>query len=380
MFFMFSRILTARRAAALFLVLLMFVSIPARVEEGFSILLTFTGDCTLGSEEWLKGTEFSFDRYVERFGLGYPFENFRDFFEQDDLTVVNLESVLYDLKDNKAVKNYNFRGPVSFAGILTEGSVEAVFLANNHILDYGLPGYHSTVSALEKAGVAWFGSTSAGERSFIFEKNGVKIGFLGTFYSYWGRKPLDFNQTMEELWAAGCQVVIGVTHDGIEYASRRNWRQEDMARWYVRRGATLVIGHHPHLPQGMDVMGEASILYSLGNFSFGGNKDLDISRRPGVRADRALVARVELRFDAGKNYLGHQVTLIPVSPSGTAAYNDYRPVFLGGEEARDTMRRVQNDTPFTLAPYVEGVGAVQPFLPFTGTPGAPFASPPPSGD
>ena len=376
MFSLIKRLFTVRGALAPLLVFLLFAAVPAGRAEGFSILMTFAGDCTLGSEEWLKGTESAFDRYVERFGPSYPFENFMEYFAQDDLTVVNLESVLYDLKDNRTAKNYNFRGPVSFAKILTEGSVEAAFLANNHILDYGLPGYHSTVKALEESGVAWFGSTSAGERSYIFEKNGVKVGLLGTFYSYWGRKPLDFNRTMEELWAAGCQVVVGVTHDGIEYATRRNWRQEDMARWYIRRGATLVVGHHPHLPQGMDLMGDASVLYSLGNFSFGGNKDLDISRRPGVRADRALVARVELRFDAEKNYLGHQVTLVPVSPSGTAEFNDYRPVFLSGEEALDTLRRVQDDTPFPLSPYVEGVGAVQPFVPFRGSPSA---NPAPAG-
>ncbi len=82
-----------------------------------------------------------------------------------------------------------------------------------------------------------------------------------------------------------------------------------------------------------------------------------------MRADKAIIARVEMRFDAQKNYLGHQVNLIPISPSGSSEYNNYQPVFLTGEEALAAMELVQYDTGFTLAPYQEGIGALQPFVP-----------------
>ncbi len=99
-------------------------------------------------------------------------------------------------------------------------------------------------------------------------------------------------------------------------------------------------------------MDGASVIYSLGNFSFGGNAQL--------RATQALIAQITLRFSREKGYLGHQVNLIPVSPSGTLEYNNFQPVVLYGDEARAVMEKVQHDTPFKLAPYIEGRGPSSP--------------------
>ena len=349
--------------AFLFFVFILFPAQGAAEENTKIITLTFTGDCTLCGEEWLKDQDYSFVSHVNRFGYGYPFENVRELFEEDDLTVINLENVFYDRTDNQAKKNFRFRAPTDFAKILSSGSVELAFLGNNHALDYGKPGLDSTILAIKREGVDWFGSNYTYNQTHIFEKDGIKIGFIGSYSAYWFSQMDAFRKAYQALEDAGCQVVIGVVHDGIEYAPYRHNRQMEMANWLVNRGAKLVIGHHPHVPQGVDVLGDATVVYSLGNFSFGGNKDLDIKRRPGKRADRALIARVELQFDEHKGYLGHQVNLIPVSPSGTAEYNNYQPVLLSGEAALETMALVQDDTPFTLALFVEGVGALQDFVP-----------------
>ena len=98
-----------------------------------------------------------------------------------------------------------------------------------------------------------------------------------------------------------------------------------------------------------------SVVYSLGNFSFGGNREL--------RAQYALLARVELRFDERLVYQGHRINLIPVSPSGTTEMNNYQPVILSGQAALKAMALAQRDTAFQLAPYLEGIGALQPFVP-----------------
>lgn len=347
------------------LVFILCLPLSAAADEDASIILTFTGDCTLGGEDRLKNKEYAFVSFVNKHGFAYPFGKVKTLFEQDDLTIINLENVFYDAEDNRSEKTYTFRSPVSFAEILPAGSVEVAFIGNNHILDYGEPGMRSTVAALENEGIAWFGNTTVTPAHYIYEKDGMKIGFAGAYLSHWLTYTDELRQTMQELQDEGCDVIIGIMHGGVEYSRIRSQKQERMAAWLVKYGADLVIGHHPHLPQGIDRIGHASVVYSLGNFSFGGNNSLNVSRREGIRADSALLARVELRFDENKKYLGHQLNLIPVSPSGTSEYNNYQPVLQTGEDALKTIKLVQRDTQFQLAPYVEGVGALQDFVPYS---------------
>ncbi|HSK68031.1 MAG TPA: CapA family protein, partial [Candidatus Limnocylindria bacterium] len=108
------------------------------------IRLTFTGDSTIGGEDRLEGKDYSFHGYVRKHGYGYPYANFREYFAQDDLTVTNLEGVLYDGTRGRADKPINFRGPTDYVNVLLEGSIEAAFLGNNHAMDYGAPGFEST--------------------------------------------------------------------------------------------------------------------------------------------------------------------------------------------------------------------------------------------
>lgn len=335
-----------------------------QVDDGKSLILTFTGDCTLGGDIRHIDRETSFFNYIREYGYSYPFAQVKHLFEGDDLTIINLENVLYEGKAKRAKKNYVFSAPVDYVEILKQGSVEVAFLGNNHILDYGKPGMTSTIEALSAQGIGWFGSNNTLAGTHMFEKDGIKVGFIGSYSSYWRSQQDKFEKDLAALKEAGCQVIVGIVHDGTEYSFTHSKQQRSMANWMVRNGVHLVIGHHPHVPQGMDVVDGVSIIYSLGNFSFGGNHLLDINRRPGKRADRALVARVELRFDSENLYLGHQVNLIPVSPSSVQEYNNYQPVVLSGEAALDTMAIVQADTPFPLNPFREGVGALQDFVPY----------------
>lgn len=363
---MFNRVF--RNLSAAFLAVLIALALPPaqafQVDDGKSLVLTFTGDCTLGGDDRYMERETSFFSYIAKNGYGYPFAKVRHLFERDDLTVINLENVLYDKNGKRANKNYVFRAPTDYVEILTEGSVELAFLGNNHILDYGKAGMSSTIEALSAEEIGWFGSNHSMNGTFIFEKDGIRVGFIGSYLAYWFSQMDKFERELSALKEAGCQVIVGIIHDGTEYSYVHSRNQQLMAHWLVRNGVHLVVGHHPHVPQGMDLLDGVSIIYSLGNFSFGGNHRLDISRRPGKRADRALIARVELRFDSLNRYLGHQVNLIPVSPSGETELNNYQPVVLSGGAALETMAIVQADTPYPLAPYQEGLGALQDFVPY----------------
>ena len=148
------------RLARLLSVLFLFSvlsGLPAGAFAGRSVLLTFTGDCTLGSEEAKRANENSFDSVIGREGFSYPFEKVRFLFESDDFTVVNLEGVLSDSSSGENTgKTYRFRGPAEFVKILAGSSVEAAGLANNHTGDYGTRGLEDTQRILSEAGIAWF--------------------------------------------------------------------------------------------------------------------------------------------------------------------------------------------------------------------------------
>ena len=185
--------------------------------SGFSgeVTLSFLGDCTLGGEDWLVNREGSFHDYARKKGYGYFFEKVRDFFAEDDLTIVNFEGVLKDDARDAVNKTYCFRGPTDFANILTLSSIEAVNLDNNHTLDYGKRGKTSTVEALTGAGVHVFDELTP----YIFEKDGIKIAFFGMqrvhFYTLREQLTEQMRVLREE---EGVNAIIFAQHTGTEYA------------------------------------------------------------------------------------------------------------------------------------------------------------------
>ena len=334
-----------KRLAA-FLLMMACMTAGALAEK--RVTLTFAGDVTLGSEERLWKEESSLVRCQAREGDAYFLERVRPLFAQDDVTVVNLEGVLSDSSEGEnRDKTYRFRGPAEFAQILTAGSIEMVNLANNHAHDYGERGLADTRQALEQEGVAYFGEREVS----VFEKDGVKIAFFGLSYSEMRRA--------DREWAAkeikrlereeGVNAVVFTFHAGREYSQARTAKQQEYARWAVDAGADLVVMHHPHVVQGMSVYDERTVLYSLGNFCFGGNRN--------VRAMESLVAVAELKFADDGTYLSQQITLYPAHISGTQPRSNYQPHLVTGKDAARVMRRVQADTRFALNPVDEATGA-----------------------
>ena len=131
--------------------------------------------------------------------------------------------------------------------------------------------------------------------------------------------------------------------------------QEQFAHAVLDYGADIVVGHHPHVLQGVEVRDGKTICYSIGNFVFGGNAK--------VRAPYTAMFQFTLTFTDEGEYLGHQLNIIPALPSGDKENNNYQPVLATGEDAEAAMALIQRDTDFPLNPYVEGVGAVQDFVP-----------------
>lgn len=344
-----------KRLCACLLCFSLLFALGTALGENKEIVVTFVGDCTLGSEEHERAKPTSFDTYVLSYGFDYPFSGVYSVIAADDLTVANLEGVFYNYEANKVKKTYNFRAPTEFAQILPLSSVEVVSLANNHTEDYGAAGIRSTVEALAEVGTPWFATTEYADDVYIYEKDGCKIGFVAVYATYWYTHLEQLRSDIGRLKSAGCDVLVGVMHAGTEYSAFHDSGQEKLANYLISNGCSVVIGHHPHVIQGVYVYNNATVVWSLGNFVFGGNK--------AMRARYSMLAQFTFSFGEDGKYLGHTLNIIPAQYSGYTDFNNYCPILVEGEDAEICMGMIQRDSNIRLAPYVSGVGAVQQFVP-----------------
>lgn|GEM_PF-606419 len=323
--------------------------------ERIQVLLSLAGDCTLGSDEPLHGMEDSFVGILRSRGYDYryPLALAQPLFSQDDFTLVNLEGIFTDKAFLRNTDLYlNFRGPAAFVDILTLGSVEGVSMSNNHALDYGASGLEDCQQILDDAGVQW----AYNSRYFVFERNGIRFAVFSfrryymEVYYQWLESAIPQVKQQQDV-----DFVIVCLHHGEEYEVRHNDHdQTRFARHAIDSGADLVVGTHPHVLQGIEIYKERLILYSLGNFSFGGNN------RPYEASVPTAVVQVLLTFDPDSRGLyATQYTIWPFHATGTVPYSNYQPVPVTGTDALEIMAIIQNDTPFPLRPFEEGKGAVQ---------------------
>ena len=224
----------------------------ADTEEQESFLLTFAGDCTLGSTPSTENAQLGFVKTVGE-DYGYPFRNVLEYVTQDDFTFINLEGPLCD-GGYPAEKRFDFRGPTVFTRILTENSIEAVSLANNHTMDYGQTGYDSTRDALDAAGVPYVERDSP---LLITLDEGLTIGIYGAVYYSLDKARICAG--IAELREQGADLVIFAPHWGSEGGYRPTPEQQEVGRAAIDAGADLVVGSHPHVLQPIEAYGEGMI-------------------------------------------------------------------------------------------------------------------------
>ena len=287
--------------------------------------ITLAGDTTLGSTDDLRKRDDCFENVAAEKGYGWFFSGLSELFATDDMTLVNFEGTLTE-ETKKKDKKFNFKGPTEYTNILTLGSVEAVTVANNHTLDYGEQGRKDTIANLESAGVTVSGNGQLG----IFEKNGVKVGMTGYCFPYSNGKK-DITRDVKALREAGCQIVIASFHWGSEYREDFTGEQRSIGRAAIKAGADFVVGHHPHIVQGIESYQDTYIAYSVGNLVFGGNVDPD---------DRdAAAIRLTFTVDEEKA-TDMQMTVVPLRLTEMKDGTDYRPVVAQGEEAERIVKRI----------------------------------------
>ena len=277
-------------------------------EEHF--LLTFAGDCTFGSNPTNYFADYGFIKTVGD-DYAYPFANVIGYFANDEFSMVNLGGPLCD-EGNPMPKKHVFHGPTAYVNCLTENSIEAVTVANNHSMDYGASGYASTLATLEAAGVPYVERDST---AVVTTENGLTIGLYAAVY--YKLDVADMTAKIAALREQGVDLVIFAPHWGVEGTYRPTDEQERVGHAAIDAGADIVFGSHPHVLQPIEEYGGGILFYSLGNFSFGGNgapKDYDT----------ALVQQEVIRDGEGNVRLG-QLTVVPASVSSVTGRNNFQP-------------------------------------------------------
>ena len=289
------------------------------------VVMTFAGDCTLGCH-----TEHTHAGYGFLLTVGedydYPFRNVKEWFENDDLTMVNLEGALTD-EGRPRGSRYSFRGPSSYVNFLTQNSIEAVTIANNHAFDYGDVGYASTKAVLEENGIPYVEQNSS---TVITLENGVTVGLYATVYNSIDAEAMKAG--IQALKEQGVDIIIYAPHWGTEHSFDPTQEQIDLGHAAIDAGADIVYGCHPHVLQPIEEYNEGVIYYSLGNFSFGGNiypSDYD----------SALIQQELFLDQDGTVTLGER-TIVPVSISSMEKRNNYQPTPY--EEGSEEYERVMS--------------------------------------
>lgn len=301
----------------------------ATVSSPVSLTLSVVGDCTLGTDETFD-YDTSLNAYYENYGADYFLQNVKDIFSADDLTIANFEGTLTD-SDEREDKTFAFKAPASYASILTGGSVEAVNTANNHSHDYGDQSFDDTLAALDDAGIVHFGY----DETAVMDVKGIKVGLVGIYelYDHLEREQ-QLKDNIAKVKADGAQLIVVIFHWGNETETVPDSNQTTLGRIAIDEGADLVCGHHPHVLQGIETYKGRNIVYSLGNFCFGGNSspsDMD-----------TMIYQQTFTIDADGVKKDNVTNIIPCSISSAAydGYNNYQPTPVEGDEATRILGKI----------------------------------------
>ena len=292
--------------------------------ETFDITITFTGDNMLASYK-NQTKAGSFNEYADKYEPTYFLEKVRPIFEADDFTVVNLENVFTDRVLQPVAKNHDpaywYCSKTSNVNILTSSSVEGVSIANNHTFDYGQQGYNDTVQTLKDANLEY----GFNEKIMYFEKNGFTIAVI--CHGLWGEWQADDVIKYINIAEKKSDYQIVFYHGGKEKVHQPDKWRVRASRKLVDAGADLVIGNHPHVLQPREFYDGAEILYSMGNFCYGGNR---------APENRTIIYQMTLTVGKDNELVTVSSSIIPCYVY-TASRNNYQPAPIENQDEIDKV-------------------------------------------
>jgi poly-gamma-glutamate synthesis protein (capsule biosynthesis protein) len=204
--------------------------------------------------------------------------------------------------------------------------IDAVNLANNHTYDYSKKGYDDTVAALENEKIKYFGNGEI----LIEEINGIKVGFIGILSAH---RSSQVPEALDYLDKNGAEIKIVTFHWGNMSETSANDSQIEAGRLAIDCGADLVIGHHPHVLQGIEEYKGKYIVYSLGNFIFDGSVISDIENRTSVIFQQKFVL-------SGTKIIKSEINLIPILVTSSAQRNNFKPALAEDKQKEDILKKI----------------------------------------
>ena len=282
--------------------------LPTLTPEQRTITVSFAGDCTLTQD--YRSTNRQFDSKVGD-DMDYCFQNCADMFRSDDLTLVNLENPVTTCTSHKN-NQYIFRMNPENLEMLTRAGIEAVNIANNHMMDFWQDGVDETRANLDEYGILWsddkYGALFTTEQGFV-------IGMVGLSNDTSASQVYGI---IDELRDDGAVIIIASCHFGQEGVYEPTDRQQKVAHELIDYGVDIVVGHHPHRLQPIEKYNGHYIFYSLSNFCFGGNYSLS-------DPDSVIIQCDFLMDEDGSKCVDYTLRVYPYSQTSTRPGNDFCP-------------------------------------------------------
>lgn len=282
-----------------------------RLPEYSTVTLTFLGDCILASNSG-DARRDAFVQYAQKMPASYFFERAVPYYAESDLVIANSEFVLSDrdlFKTYKEGTAFWFKSPSDYADILKEGRIDAVTIANNHTGDYGEKGYEDTKRSLEEAGIEW-GDL---DNPLYIKRNGVTFGIICT--KLFSKDVEPFLTPVVEKVKENSDIQILYFHGGEENEHAPEEWLKDICHKYADMGVDLIVGSHPHVLRPMEEYNGVDIIYSLGNFCYGGNRTPE---------NRTVILTETFIFDEDGNYISQEESFTPFYVFGTD-HNNWQP-------------------------------------------------------
>ena len=296
---------------------------------GAEITVSFVGDLTLTQDVNVRNS-VCFDAVVGS-DQDYCFQNCKEIFENDDLTLANLENAVTDRKSH-ATKQFVFAMKPDNLEMLTRAGIEAVNIANNHTKDYLLEGLEDTRKNLDAHNIVW------SDQNYVstYEVKGVKIGMFGLSNN--GNTSQGYG-LIDQLKEKGCDIIIASCHWGVEARYEETADQRNLGRALIDHGADIVVGSHPHRLQPIEYYNGKYIVYSLSNFCFGGNNRLS-------DPDSVIIQCKFIMDETGGNCVDYRLKVIPYAQTSTRPGNDFcpKPYEWGSEDYYRCLKRLEWST------------------------------------
>lgn len=301
----------------------------------FSITLNFMGDCTLGTQLGAN-TEGRFNHMANNVFPTYFFEGVKAILDEGTFNITNCEGVLTDNPLTEKFKDYSpafwFKSSSQNAKIFSENNIHIVSIANNHINDYNDSGRLDTISALEENNVLWSDNT----KTVILEENGIRICIFCV--TLWDNSAP--NQICQNIIDASDSTDLQIVffHGGTENIHQPDYYKVDYAHAFVDAGADLVVGSHPHVLQPLEKYNGVNIIYSLGNFIYGGHMTPE---------NRTIVYQHNFTFE--RNLLINSSEEIFPCYIYTGSQNEFQPTIIEDENDKQQVLDFMYgnaDTPF----------------------------------